>query len=75
MAPAYTRRVEAAVAVMERSPEKTLELQFQSAVENQNATLPPLQSEQEGSAECGGALCGGDGARDGTPRRRPRRLW
>ena len=51
MAPAYTRRVEAAVAVMERSPEKTLELQFQSAVENQNATLPPLQSEQEGSAE------------------------
>ena len=75
MAPAYTRRVEAAVAVMERSPEKTLELQFQSAVENQNATLPPLQSEQEGSAEVEALSAAAASARRRHPRRRPRRLW
>ena len=51
IAPAYTRReatpsrVEAAVEVMERAPEKTLELQFQSVVETQNAVLPAFESD------------------------------
>ena len=51
IAPAYTRReatpsrVEAAVEVMERGPEKTLELQFQSVVETQNAVLPAFESD------------------------------
>ena len=44
-APAYTRRVEAAVEVMERAPEQTLDLQFETTIEQQNATLPQFQSQ------------------------------
>ena len=36
-APEYTRRVEAAVTTMERAPEQTLDLQFQSQTEASHA--------------------------------------
>ena len=44
-APSYTRRVEAAVEVMERAPERTLDLQFETTIEQQNTTLPQFQSQ------------------------------
>ena len=61
-APAYTRRVEAAVTTMERAPEQTLDLQFQSQTDEARAeetsepastaaSLPAFQSELAGSAE------------------------
>jgi hypothetical protein len=61
-APEYTRRVEAAVTTMERAPEQTLDLQFQSQTEESHASepevvksatssLPAFQSDIAGSPE------------------------
>ena len=85
IAPAYTRReatpsrVEAAVEVMERAPEKTLELQFQSVVETQNAVLPAFESdvsvratETEVSATAAAEVSAAAAAPSSPP---PRRGW
>jgi hypothetical protein len=61
-APEYTRRVEAAVTTMERAPEQTLDLQFQSqteesqleepeVVKSATSSLPAFQSDLAGSSE------------------------